>query len=183
MYTIKFKDGNTKEFETLIGVNLQGANLRGVDLRGADLQDVDLRYANLRGANLRSTNLRCVNSQDADLRGADLWRANLWDADLRGADLQGADLRRANLRGANFEACKFGYTKGIITANFGKHTAVAWEEGMNIGCKSYRYNVWLNLGFKEYLGKENDYSDEEIRDYEAFIQFAANKFMGASNEK
>lgn len=172
MYTIKFLDGSTREFETLRGVNLRGAdlqdaNLRGADLRGADLLDANLRGADLRGADLRSANLRYVNLFDTDLRDA-----ILWDVDLRGANLRFTNIHNADLQDVDFENCSFGHTEGILTANFGKHTAVAWSEGVNIGCLSYNYKEWLSPGFIESFGKENNYSAAQIEAYRAFIIWA-----------
>jgi hypothetical protein len=66
-YKIKFLDGSTKKFDSLVGADLAGANLIG--------------------ANLNKANLRGV-----DLRGADLFRANLTGADLYNAALYGANL-------------------------------------------------------------------------------------------
>ena len=71
---IKFKNGKTKEFETLIKANLSGADLSGADLSGADLSGADLSKANL-------------------------YEANLYEADLSKANLSGADLSKANLSG------------------------------------------------------------------------------------
>jgi hypothetical protein len=118
---IKYLDGSTKTFDSLVGANLCGANLRGANLRGADLRGADLRGADLSGADLSGADLRGANLYDAnlggaylssanligaylsgaDLSGTDLSGANLYDANLRGANLRGADLRGADLCGAD----------------------------------------------------------------------------------
>ena len=89
MYKIKFLDGAVKEFDSLVGADLEGADLKRADLRGADLRGADLEGANLREANLRG----------ADLRGAD----------LEGADLEGADLRHCNNITGFYLGKHFGY--------------------------------------------------------------------------
>lgn len=71
-YTIKFKNGDIKEFANLIGANLYGADLGRANLYGADLSGADLREADLYGANLRETNLYGANLRGANLRGANL---------------------------------------------------------------------------------------------------------------
>lgn len=91
-YSIKFKDGTSKNFESLRNANLRDADLSGIDLKYVDLRGADLRMAtfqhsDLRHADLRGTDLRC-----ADLQYADLQHADLQSADLRGADLREADL-------------------------------------------------------------------------------------------
>jgi len=72
MHTIKFKNGRTKEFKTLVGADLYGADMRSGMFAYADFRDADLRHADFR---------------DADLTGADLTRANLRNANLTGAKL------------------------------------------------------------------------------------------------
>ena len=71
-YEITFLDGSVREFDTLMGANLEGADLEEANLVGADLV----------GASLR----------DADLEGAILTGADLREADLEGADLKGTNL-------------------------------------------------------------------------------------------
>ena len=84
---IKFFDGTTQEFVSLVGADLRGANLRGADLRGADLQRVDLQ-----GADLPRVDLQGANLQRANLR----W-ANLWGADLRGVNLNNAQFTPSSI--------------------------------------------------------------------------------------
>ena len=67
---IKFKNGTTKEFQSLRGADLEGANLRDAYLECADLEGADLRDADLRGADLRGACLRGACLRGADLRGA-----------------------------------------------------------------------------------------------------------------
>lgn len=176
VYTIKFKDGRTEEFKTLVGADLQGADLRDADLRNVNLQSADLRDANLWNADLRDADLWRANLWDADVCNADLRGANLRNADLRNANVWCADLRGANLRGADFENCKLRHTEGIVTANFGRHTAVAWSEGVNIGCLSHSYEEWLSPNFIETVGKENNYNEEQIKAYKKFIKIGKEYF-------
>jgi uncharacterized protein YjbI with pentapeptide repeats len=46
-YKIKFLDGSTKEFYSLVGANLSGADLFGTNLSGANLFGANLIGANL----------------------------------------------------------------------------------------------------------------------------------------
>ena len=50
MYKIKFLNGKTKEFNSLVEANLEGANLERADLR-----QTNLKRANLEGADLSHT--------------------------------------------------------------------------------------------------------------------------------
>ncbi len=109
------------------------------DLRGADLRGADLRGADLRGADLRG----------ADLRGAD----------LRGADLRGADLRGANLRGADL----YGYV--LIK---GSSYELQYVNGvLKIGCEVYSLEYWLIM--YDTIGKENDFTDKQIKEYKNYM--------------
>jgi hypothetical protein len=56
-YKIKFLDGSTKEFDSLIGTHLDGADLRVENLSKANLFGADLEGANLYGADLSKANL------------------------------------------------------------------------------------------------------------------------------
>jgi hypothetical protein len=49
-WTIYYKDGSKKEFESLCGADLRDADLRDADLRGANLCGANLCGADLRGA-------------------------------------------------------------------------------------------------------------------------------------
>lgn len=97
MYTIKFKDGSTKTFETLVKANLSYADLSGADLADACLVGANLFEANLRGANLEDADLEDANLDKADLRDANLNGARLHRASMDNADLEGACLAYANL--------------------------------------------------------------------------------------
>jgi len=162
--------------------NLSGANLSGADLRGADLCGTNLRGANLRGADLSGTNLRGANLSWADLSEANLCEANLrWadlgGADLRGADLCGADLRGTNLRGANLDGVR--WNNSILTNTIdgpwhfglGGHVAIVHEGKISIGCMTEPIEWWLD--HYEAVGKTQGYSEAEIAEYGAWIQFVA----------
>jgi len=125
------------------GVDVRGANLRYTDLHGVDLHGADLRGADLHGA---------------DLRGADLSGADLHGADLRGADLRGADLRGADLSGANLSGA-------IIQINGSCHQFIYVESchQIQIGCLIYPVEYWIK-NYKT-IGKENNYSNEQIEEY------------------
>ena len=147
-YKIKFKNGDVKEFNSLSGADLSEATLYKANLRGADLSEATLYKANLRGADLRFSNLR--------------------RADLREANLYGADLREADLRGAYLT-----FTKGILSATFGKHLAIAFNYNDNtyikIGCITHNINHWMS-SYKD-IGKNNSYNENKIKHYGAFIKY------------
>jgi len=156
-YTIKFKEGTEKVFDSLRSANLRGANLSGTDLSDADLRGADLRRADLRGVDLIGADLRSADLNYADLRSADLSDANLRGADLRRADLSDADLRSA---------------KGVISFNLDREVLIyhKFEETcyINIGCERHTLEHWLTH-YKE-IGKKNSYSDDEIEVYGMFIK-------------
>ena len=134
--------------EVLLEIDiLRGAYLGGVYLRGANLGDVDLS-----GVNLGDVNLRDVDLSGADLSGANLHGANLRDAYLRGADLSGVDLSGAS---------------GILSFSAGRHTGYATSAGIQLGCEHHSINHWVE-NYKE-IGKKNNYSPDEIKDYGAWI--------------
>jgi hypothetical protein len=125
----------------------------------ANLEDADLRGSNLRNADLTNANLKYANLEDADLTNA-----NLTNADLRGADLTNADLRYTNL--TNTE---------LITFNLGKDPAFYCKGILRIGCDNYSIEHWVNS--YEEIGKENDYSKEEIELYGNVINLLYLKYL------
>ena len=112
--------------------------------------------AGIAAAGLPTQWLPAINLSRADLRGADLSRA-----DLRGADLSEADLSGANLSGA---------VGPFAVGAFGRHTAIAAEGYIVIGCERHDYDWWL--ANYEACGQRNGYTPEEIADYGAWIQLA-----------
>ena len=121
---------NAKELVRLYkdGVrDFSGVTLRGVNLSGAYLIDAYLIDANLSGANLNGANLDGVNFSGADLSGADLSGASLWDA-----------------KGNGFEIIN-GPINMFYSITMTKHA-------IQIGCKNYSYEEWLN------------FIDEDIKD-------------------
>lgn len=141
--------------------------LRGNGGQRADLWGADLWGANLRGADLREANLR-----GADLREANLWEANLQGADLCEADLWRADLREANLREANLQGVSLQNTYGIKFFQWGRHTAIFDNHSsIIIGCENHTIKHWLeNI---DAIGKENNYTKEEIEAYGVFIKMCS----------
>lgn len=53
--------------------------------------------------------------------------------------------------------------------NLGKHIITVDGDYLNIGCKSYTIDKWLDKGKK--IGKENNYTNKEIDIYMNFIKF------------
>ena len=152
------------------------ADLRDADLRDADLREADFSRADLRGANLSradfsraylsGANLSGADLSGAYLRGADLSGADFSRADLRGANLRDADLRRADLSGADLSGADGNFVAGY----YGKHHATAAGGYICIGCERHTYQEWIYNG--EQIGKDNEYTDDEIADYMGWIKLA-----------
>ena len=160
----------------LTGANLHRANLRGANLRSAYLTSADLQSANLTGANLTGADLQSAYLTGANLRGADLQCANFYRTYLRGAYLRGANLRGADLRGADLSEIK---GKEILTFQAGKDFAYSCDGFIKIGCMEHPIEYWLN-NFEE-IGKDNDYTENEIRLYGIFIKFISAELNNAKN--
>ena len=122
--------------------------------------------ADLQSANLRGTYLRGADLQSADLQSADLSGANLYRADLYRANLTGANLIRANLQSADLSEIK---GKEILTFQAGKDFAYSCDGFIKIGCMEHPIEYWLN-NFEE-IGKDNDYTENEIKRYGGFIKY------------
>ena len=141
--------------------------------------EANLRWANLSGANLRGANLR-----GAHLSGVDLSGAHLSGVDLSGADLRGANLSGANLRGANLSGADLGWVRwnnAVLTNatgapwhfGLGRHVAIVHEGKISIGCMTETVERWRE--HYEAVGKEHHYSDAEIEECGAWIQFVADR--------
>ena len=103
----------------------------------------------------------------ANLYGANLRGANLRGADLRGADLRGADLRGADLKNTILE------NNAILTFIYNKHTAYFFGTNeITIGCHKYSIDYWVEN--YEKIGKDNDYTEDEIKKYGKFIKGCLN---------
>ena len=147
------------------------ASLSWADLSRADLREADLSRANLRWANLHGAELDGANLCGADLSWANLSETNLGGADLRGADLRGVDLRGVDLNGANLSGAELRGAKGaFVTGYFGQHHAIAAGGYITIGCERHTYQEWLDNG--AWIGKDNHYTDDEIKDYMDWIRLA-----------
>ena len=157
------------------------ADLRDADLRDADLRDADFSRANLSGADLSGAYLREADFSRAYLSGANLSGADLSRADLRGADLSGADFSRADLRGAYLREADLrdadlsganlsGADGNFVAGYYGKHHATAAGGYICIGCERHTYQEWIYNG--EQIGKDNEYTDDEIADYMDWIKLA-----------
>ena len=159
------------------------ANLSSADLSSADLSSADLRWANLRSADLSSADLSSADLRSADLRWADLSWANLSSADLSSADLRwanlsSADLRSANLSWANLSSANLS-SADILIFQYQRHVAYFTNaDGMlRIGCHFMPISEWV-IGHAE-LGKEDGYTEIEIKMYGAFINQCAELFKGS----
>ena len=154
------KDACEKKRKTLMGADLTGADLRGAYLMGADLMGAYLMGADLTGADLRGAYL-----MGADLMGADLRGAYLTGADLMGADLRGADLTGAYLTGAK------GIILPVINISGTQHSVFYMDGKIRIGCVEKTVDEWL-LEYEK-IGKENNYTDEQIKEYKKYIDMIA----------
>jgi uncharacterized protein YjbI with pentapeptide repeats len=134
----------------------------------ANLSRADLSRANLSGANLYGANLYGANLYGADLSRANLSRANLSRANLSGANLYGADLSRANLSGADLSEANL---SGAIIFIYGSRHLMQYNadiKELRIGCHFYQLEYWLiayNL-----IGKEEKYSNEQIKEYHNYMK-------------
>jgi len=149
------KDACEKKRANLSEANLSEAYLHGAYLHGADLRGSDLSGANLSGANL----------SEADLRGVDLSEANLSEADLRGAYLHGA-----NLSGAYFGGAK-NISLPIINISGTQHSIFYMDGKIIIGCVEKTVAEWILD--HEKIGKENNYTDAQIKEYKKYIDLIA----------
>lgn len=154
MYEIKFKNGDVKEFKTLIGASLRGAILQWADLRGADL----------RGANL----------QWADLR-----RADLQGADLQGADLRGADLERANLSSANLNHV-IGNMKELKTLQLDTWAISIWKDIMQIGCERHTIDNWFSFN-EEQIAKMDSKALDWWNKWESVLSTIIDNIRGTND--
>ena len=152
-----------------ITVDLSCADLSSADLRDANLSSADLRSADLSCVDLRDANLRYVYLRRADLRGANLSGADLRGADLRGADLSGADLINADLNGVLLD-------KPIILTTLHKHS-LQFNFNINelrIGCHVKSFDDFIDQ--LDSIGKENDYSTDDIEKYRMVITSTINTY-------
>ena len=85
----------------------------------------------------------------------------LIDADLRGADLRGANLIDADLR--------------FIIIHGSRHTLVAHKDGLQVGCKIKDWSWWTKENINE-LGESEDYTPNQIAEYQRHIGFARATF-------
>ena len=139
-------------------------SLTYADLHGADLHGANLTGANLTGANLCCADLIGADLRHADLHGADLYGADLYGADLRHADLHGADLHGADLHGANLQGTdlKIHFIVGS------SHVVQFLDNNIKIGCEYHSLAYWLVM--YDVIGKENNYTDEQIKEYHEYIK-------------
>ncbi len=135
-----------------------------------DLRSANLSGANLRGADLSGADLSCADLSYADLSGADLSYANLRSADLSGADLSCANLRSADLSCANLIIFQFQRNQAFYT----------FDGTLRIGCQVLPIIEWFETF--EAIGKQNEYSEEQIQMYGEFIKSCFNHFKRNNKE-
>ena len=124
-----------------------------LELHDKWLKDNGGKCANLRGADLEGADLRGAYLRSTDLRSAYLWGANLVGADLWGADL--SDANYIKIIGSRHE---LQYCGGIVLIGCIKHTIDEWIE---------QYEV---------IGKENDYTEKEIKEYGVYLRMINDSF-------
>jgi uncharacterized protein YjbI with pentapeptide repeats len=150
----------------LFKADLSDANLLNANLSGADLFKADLFKANLSGADLSGADLSDSNLFKADLSDANLSGADLSDANLSGANLTGADLRGANLSGANLSDANL--SNPYLQIQGSKHNLIFVDYQVQIDCEIHPLEKWLNE--YEEIGKRNQYTDDEIKEYYKYIK-------------
>ena len=157
---------------------LSGADLSEANLYGANLEGADLSGANLSGADLSEANLSRADLEGADLSAANLFRTNLSGDNLSEANLEGAYIYGANLEGANLSGANLFETKGIAVFRYEKHLALAFNNNkyITIGCKQYRTKNWVK-NFEK-IGKDEDYSNSQIKMYGQFINMINEQSQG-----
>ena len=128
------------------------------------------KRAYLHGAYLREADLSEAYLRGADLSGANLRGADLGGADLRGADLSGAYLHGAYLRGAYLHGAK-NISLPIINISGTQHSIFYMDGKIKIGCVEKTIPEWL-LEYEK-IGKENDYTEEQIKEYKKYIDMIA----------
>ena len=97
----------------------------------------------------------------ADLTGANLRGANLTGANLTGADLTSVDLTVADLTSVDL--------RGLIEINGSKHRLQYYNNQLRVGCYKYPLAYWLIM--YDTIGKENNYTEEEIKEYKDYMDF------------
>ena len=118
------------------------------------------------GANLRGANLREADLCGANLCVADLCEANLREANLYGADLSAANLYGANLCGANLREAR-SINLPIVTIIGSRHPFQFLNDIIKIGCHKYSVDYWIQN--YQSIGKNEDYSEEQIKEYGNYI--------------
>lgn len=93
--------------------------------------------------------------------------ADLSGANLRYANLSGADLRGANLRGANLRYT-VGNSKEIFTVQTNKYTVVYTKDIIQIGCKNYTHDKWMNFTDNE-ISRMDDNALEWWKEWKPLI--------------
>jgi len=158
-----------------------GANFSEADLSEADLSGADIRRANFFRANLFEATLFGANFSEANFSEADLSRADLSRADLSGADLSGANLSRANFSGATLFGANFsgadireirGLTFPIIFVSGSIHFFQYLDMHIGIGGEFYHIEYWKIM--YDVFGRENGYTEEQIKEYHGYIKMCDN---------
>jgi hypothetical protein len=152
-----------KALEKNISINFAEAYLPKVGLAGANLAKVYLAGADLSGADLSGADLSGSDLSGAYLTGSHLAGANLTGANLTGATMTGAYLSNANLSGVK------GIKLPILSISGSKHLVYYNGITIKIGCNNHNVDYWIkNYGV---IGRENDYTDEQMREYYNYINF------------
>ena len=107
IYKVKFLDGTTKLFDTLVERDLKGADFRGEDLSGvnfagSDCTGASFSDANCTGANFYEANCTGASFRDANCTDANFHKANCTRANFHGANCTDASFIEANCTGASF---------------------------------------------------------------------------------
>jgi hypothetical protein len=161
------KGGVLAEFN---GVDFSGFNFEGADLTKVRFVKCDFSRANFNRVTLSKVHLTHSRFWSTTFKGANLIGTVLYQSDFRGADFRGALFHQVDLR-KSLWADVVDPPFPIYNFSLGRHLAVATPEYLAIGCVRYTWGAWLK-SFKK-IGRENDYSEEEIERYGKVIRLYA----------
>ena len=153
------------------------------DFTGMDLRFAKFYYCLFHGTTFTQANLaesKLINSsfRQVSFKNANLTRSILRKSAFLNIDLGGARLDRSDLRESTW-ADIVDPPFPIYNFSLGKHLAVATPEYLAIGCEQESWYTWLRR-FGD-IGREHEYTDEEIERYGKVIKLYA-KLLGKDKE-
>jgi hypothetical protein len=119
--------------------------------------------------NYRNVKELIIEENIKDLRHADLRYSDLTDADLRYSDLTDADLLFADLSNSDLRYADLPKNYKYLDLNGSKHRLKLYSDRVLIGCENHSLEFWLLM--YDTIGKENDYTEEQINEYKKYLDF------------